>query len=206
MKRLIRYVLYKMYEIGFIESKRRRLINDRIEKKQMATFDDTVTLHLAHIKNNRTNKDFITIGSNSVIHGELLLYKHAGNISIGKDCFIGVDTKIWSAQNIKIGDRVLIAHNVNIHDNISHPLDSRLRHQDFVHIFSRNEGLQESIDLREAEIMIGDDVWIGFNSIIMKGVKIGNGAVIGAGSIVTKDVPDFAIVAENPARIIKYTT
>ena len=52
--------------------------------------------------------------------------------------------------------------------------------------------------------IIGNDVWIAAKSIVFQGVKIGNGAVIGAGSVVTKDVPDYAIVAGNPARIIRY--
>ena len=58
--------------------------------------------------------------------------------------------------------------------------------------------------MREAEVSIGNDVWIGMRSIIMPGVKIGDGAVIGAGAVVTKDVPDYAIVGGVPARIIKY--
>ena len=54
------------------------------------------------------------------------------------------------------------------------------------------------------EVSIGDDVWIGMRSIIMPGVRIGNGVVIGAGAVVTKNVPDFAIVGGVPARIIRY--
>ena len=57
---------------------------------------------------------------------------------------------------------------------------------------------------RVAKVTIGNDVWIGMRSIIMPGVKIGNGAVIGAGAIVTKNVPDYAIVGGVPAKIIKY--
>lgn len=53
-------------------------------------------------------------------------------------------------------------------------------------------------------IVIGSDVWIGSHAMIMSGVTVGQGAVVAAGSIVTKDVPDYAIVAGNPARIIKY--
>jgi len=56
----------------------------------------------------------------------------------------------------------------------------------------------------EKKCIIGNDVWIGTNSTILRGVTIGNGAVIGANTVVTKDVPDYAIVVGNPARIIKY--
>lgn len=54
------------------------------------------------------------------------------------------------------------------------------------------------------KVTIGNDVWIGMRSVIMPGVNIGNGAVVGAGAVVTKDVPDYAIVGGVPARVIKY--
>ncbi len=58
--------------------------------------------------------------------------------------------------------------------------------------------------MRISEVVIGNDVWIGMRVIIMPGVKVGDGAVIGAGAVVTKDVPDFAIVGGVPAKIIRY--
>ena len=56
----------------------------------------------------------------------------------------------------------------------------------------------------KGNVIIKNDVWIGMNSIILSGVTIGNGAVIAAGSVVTKDIPDYAVAAGNPARVIKY--
>jgi acetyltransferase-like isoleucine patch superfamily enzyme len=205
VKKLLKYLLYRLYVIASFEYKRRQTITDRAEKSKFATFDNSVLIHQAVILNNRGDKKWIHIGSNSLIRGELMLFKHGGQITIGKDCYLGDASKIWSSKKISIGDRVLISHNVNIHDNTSHPLDSAKRHEDFLEIIS-NGGSQNSPDIREDEIIIGDDAWIGFNAIILKGVKIGNGAIIGAGAIVTKDVPDFAIAVGNPLKIIKYTT
>lgn len=73
------------------------------------------------------------------------------------------------------------------------------------HNFSRNnlirlQGWSES----NCSIIIQNDVWIGANSVILPGITIGEGAIIGAGSVVTKDIPNFAIVAGNPAKIIRY--
>ncbi len=93
---------------------------------------------------------------------------------------------------------------MNIHDQNSHPLDSNLRHLDQMHILEK--GFQLENDLKEKEIIIKDDVWIGFNATILKGVTIGKGAIVGACTIVTEDIPDYAVVVGNPARIIKYTT
>lgn len=63
-----------------------------------------------------------------------------------------------------------------------------------------NEKLPEN----DRDIIIDDDVWIGINAIILGGVHIGTGSVIGAGSVVTKDVPPYAIVGGNPAKVIRY--
>ena len=82
--------------------------------------------------------------------------------------------------------------------------------RDFIAV-TRNHGFRDkSRTIREqgyendAPIYIGNDVWIGHRVIVLPGVHIGNGAVIGAGAVVTKDVPDYAIVGGNPARVIKY--
>jgi acetyltransferase-like isoleucine patch superfamily enzyme len=150
---------------------------------------------------NLRQKEDIKIGNNTHIKGELLLYKHGGNIDIGEYCFLGENSRVWSSVGVTIGNRVLISHNVNIHDSNSHPIDMEERHTHFKEIV--NNGHPNSIDLNEKIITIENDVWIGFNSSILKGVIIGEGAIIAANAVITKDVPPFTIVAGNPGKIIK---
>jgi acetyltransferase-like isoleucine patch superfamily enzyme len=201
IKRIIKYLAYRIYKMGEFESKKKQADLQKQEYNNHATISNDVILDSCVIHNNQNDKSKIKIGYRCVVKGQLLIFKHGGEILIGDHCFIGSDSKIWSSKKIVIGNRVLISHNVNIHDNISHPLDPEARHEDFLHIFSK--GLQESVDIREAEVVIEDDAWIGFNAIILKGVKIGKGAIVGAGAIVTKDVPAFSVVVGNTARVIK---
>jgi acetyltransferase-like isoleucine patch superfamily enzyme len=203
MKKLVKEFFFRLYMLGYREAKHRKLAADRLQKSQAAVIGQDVNADEGNIKNYRNKRECIHIGNRSVLQGELLLFKHGGQISIGEDCYIGPGSRVWSAKKISIGNRVLISHNVNILDNISHPLDASERHQDFTHIFFKG-GFQEKVDLKEAAITIGDDAWIGFNAIILKGVTIGKGAVIGAASVITDDVPDNAIVVGNPQRIVRY--
>jgi acetyltransferase-like isoleucine patch superfamily enzyme len=162
---------------------------------------DAVLHDTARIVNNIQQINAIQIGGFTHIKGELLTFGHGGKIKIGQYCFVGEQSKIWSAKSVLIGDRVLISHNVNIFDNATHPISAKARHEQFKQIISI--GQPKSIDLSESPINIGDDVLIGCMSIILSGVTIGEGAIVGAGSVVTKDVPAWTIVAGNPARVIR---
>jgi acetyltransferase-like isoleucine patch superfamily enzyme len=155
----------------------------------------------ASVANLRNDPSAINIGAHTHVRGELLIFGHGGRITIGEYCYVGEHSHIWSAKSILIGNRVLIAHNVNIFDNSTHPLSASARHEQFKHIVT--SGHPKQLDLSERPIIIEDDVWIGCMSIILKGVTIGRGAIIGAGSVVTKDVPPYTIVAGNPARVIR---
>lgn len=146
-------------------------------------------------------RENICIGRNTHIRGELLVYPYDGNIVIGDDCYIGEGTRIWSEKNIVIGNRVLIAHNVDIHDCNDHPMELRARHQHFEEIVKI--GFSKKFDLKGAPISIEDDVWIGFGACILKGVTIGRGAVIAAHSIVTKDVPAYSVVGGKASVVIR---
>ncbi|MGE6225983.1 CatB-related O-acetyltransferase, partial [Aeromonas media] len=130
------------------------------------------------------------------------------NSSIGKYTYLAGFANI---NNCKIGDFCSIADGVRIGIGM-HPLNYISTHPVFYSektIFPykllESSVLSKLPDYDESkEVIIGNDVWIGTSSIILDGVKIGNGVVIAAGAVVTKDVPDYAIVGGVPARIIKY--
>ncbi len=157
----------------------------------------------AKVVNMQGNKKVIDIGESTHIRGSLQVFKQGGKISIGNYCYLGENSYIWSAGEVSIGDNVLISHGVNIHDNISHPLNAKARHKDFLRIIGVKDYPIENFDLNPKKVIIEKDVWIGFNSIILKGVIIGEGAIIGAGSVVTKDVPAWTVIGGNPAKVIK---
>jgi maltose O-acetyltransferase len=81
-----------------------------------------------------------------------------------------------------------------------------LRHQHFVEMMSNGHPVSNEFDIKSKPVVIESDVWIGFNSTILKGVTIGTGAIVAACSLVTKDVPPKTIVAGNPARLIRDIT
>jgi acetyltransferase-like isoleucine patch superfamily enzyme len=160
---------------------------------------------MAQIINLQDISSAIKVGPKTCILGDLLTFAHAGSIEIGESCYLGEGSRIWSAAKVKIGNRVLISHSVNIHDTDGHPLDSHKRHEHFTQIVTTGHP-KKDIDLPSKPIHIHDDAWIGFNCTILKGVTIGEGAIVGASSVVTSDVPPFSIVAGNPARFIRKVT
>ena len=155
----------------------------------------------ARIRNASGGDGRIRVGSQSMILGELLTFGHGGQIAIGEWCYVGEGTRIWSALDISIGDRVLIAHNVNIFDSLTHPMDAAARHIQFQTIVT--SGHPTTIDLGERAVSIGSDAWIGANAVILRGVTIGNGSIVGAGAVVTRNIPAYTLAAGNPARYVR---
>ncbi|KWV43982.1 acetyltransferase [Bradyrhizobium macuxiense] len=155
----------------------------------------------ARIRNIRGDSDCIVIGANSIVRGELLTFAHGGRIEIGSWCYVGENSRIWSAGSIHIGDRVLIAHDVNVFDNLTHPVDHVVRHKQIQEMFTK--GHPRQLDLDERPVMINDDAWIGAGAFLMRGVQIGARAIVAAGSVVIRDVADDTVVAGNPARLVR---
>ncbi len=145
----------------------------------------------AVVENFRGGKSDIAVGANSYVRGRLLTYAHGGNIKIGEWCYIGLRTEIWSMNSITIGNRVLISHDVNIHDGTAHSTDPVERHTHFRNMIHHGHprNPDELPGVLSAPIVIEDDAWISFGVTVLRGVRIGAGSVIAAGSIVTSDVP-----------------
>lgn len=171
------------------------------QKKQCVVGEHTKFYESTSIIDSRRKEKRIQIGDRSHIKGELITLGHGGEISIGNDTYIGPNTHIWSGKKVTIGDRVLIGPDCYIFDNDIHPIDPEIRHKQFLEIVST--GQPEWITLNDKEIVIEDDVWIGANVIILKGVKIGGGGVVGAGSVVTHDIPANSIAHGNPAEVTR---
>lgn len=140
----------------------------------------------------------VMIDEQSQVDGSLLFDRENASIAIGKRVFM--NGSLAAAEGISIGDDVLIAWGVTIMDHNSHSISFSHRSED---VINWRVGKKDWTYVKIKPVKIANKVWIGFNSIVLKGVTIGEGAVVGAGSVVTKDVPEWTVVAGNPARIIR---
>jgi acetyltransferase-like isoleucine patch superfamily enzyme len=166
-----------------------------------AKIGKNVSLYV-HAEWTNRQKDQLVVGDH-VILGKVILHIHEkGQLRIGDfSALSGV--RIECAERVEIGKYCQISYHVEIHDNNSHPVDPESRKRQAVGVHVNKEGFG-SIYLSETKpVIIGDNVWIGHDVIILKGVHIGNNSIIAAGSIVTRDVPENAIVAGNPAKPVK---
>ena len=120
----------------------------------------------------------------NVVPIEIVCHKGA-RISIGDHTFINYGSSISAHKHIKIGRRCLLGHYLTLFDNNEHGVERR------------------DVPTPSAPIMIGDRVWIGSCVIILPGVSIGDHAAVGAGSVVTKNIPPNCLAVGNPARVLR---
>ncbi|MES2838448.1 MAG: acyltransferase [Bacteroidota bacterium] len=171
--------------------------------------NSTIDINKIHIRNPIDNKEYLSIGENSLIESTIIFEIESGKISIGDRCYIGQSTLI-SINEIEIENDVMVSWGCTIADNDAHSINSKERAND---VLEWKKGIDENkigkyknwLNVKNKKILIKKNAWIGFNSIILKGVTIGEGAIVAAGSVVTKDVADYTVVAGNPAKFVKNT-
>ena len=172
----------KFYGINFVYS----------DKAKINIDEDFVFSFNKSFRNKEPQKGFLELNSNSEINvkGNFILHNgahvilmHSAKLNLGSG-YINRNVKIRCFKEITIGNNVAISENVSIWDSDAHELQDSLR-----------DNVQP--------IKIGNHVWIGMNSIILKGVEIGDGAVIAAGSIVNKNVEENCLYGGIPAKKIK---
>lgn len=133
---------------------------------------------------------FAEIGEDSYIEPPFHANFGASHVKVGRMFYSNFNLTLVDDTYIYIGDNVLIAPNVTI-ATAAHPASPALRRY----------GLQYNLPVK-----IGNDVWIGSGVLIMPGVTVGNGSIIGAGSVVTKDIPENVIAVGNPCRVLREIT
>ncbi len=149
----------------------------------------------------------IEIGSDCLIFGSFFVEKPTAKITVGNGTFLGGSSFI-AADEIIIGDHVMFSWGCTTIDTNAHSLNNVQRQHDVMEwkksiAMGKPGALKNWDDVESKKIIIKNNAWIGFNSILLKGITIGEGAVVAAGSVVTKDVDDFTLVGGNPAKFIK---
>jgi maltose O-acetyltransferase len=165
------------------------LFNRRVEAKKLFRAYNRLDDDEVEKRNEIMQKLFKSVGQNVWIEPDFRC-EFGKNISIGNDVYINFGCVILDCGPVTIGNQVLIGPNVGIYD-ANHALDA-----------------QERMDgaLIPGKISIGNRVWIGGGTIILPGVTIGDDTVIGAGSIVTHDIPSGVVAVGNPCRVLRKLT
>jgi acetyltransferase-like isoleucine patch superfamily enzyme len=156
------------------------------------------------------NRKYVTIGQKGIINAHFIFESDKGEVVIGDNVHLGGVIFI-SRNKIEIQNDVTMAWGITIYDHNSHSIyweerknDNQQCYDDYVSCNGNNVVNKDWSYVADAPIVIESKVWVGFDVTILKGVTVGEGAVIGAKSVVTKNVEPWTVVAGNPAVVIKY--
>ena len=197
LKQIINKLFYNPYK--FIKKHSNIKVSDTVILLKSCTFRFD-----GKVKNNK-----VSIGDNSMVGCSFVFESDEGEINVGNNSYIGGGTTLISRNNISIGNNVTIAWGCTLYDHNSHSLDYIERQKDIERqnndyrngrnfIYSKDWSVVKS-----KPIIIEDNVWIGFDSVILAGVTVGEGSIIGARSVVRHNVEPWTVVAGNPAVVIK---
>jgi galactoside O-acetyltransferase len=190
------------------KSKKEKRNNKLLHTQKNFTYGkNTILLNELTIRNPYQNK--ITIGDDCMINCNFIFESDKGEIEIGDRCFINAGTNIISRSKIKFGNDITVAWGCTFYDHNSHSFDWKERAND---IRQQTKDYLECGDfiknknwdvVKSRPITIEDKAWIGMNCTILNGVTIGEGAIVGACSVVRENVEPWTVVAGNPAKVIK---
>ncbi|PZU84835.1 MAG: antibiotic acetyltransferase [Chryseobacterium sp.] len=190
MKSLLKKIISRLS----FDSKKNKSLPNIIDSKVQnpSNVDASTTVQFSEITGS------VNVGKRCLIHKTRL----SGQISIGNNTTInGPGTEFYSIEYpVKIGSFCSIARGTAIQEH-NHNINSISTYFIKYRVFGEKYGVDA---VSKGGITIGNDVWIGTQSVILTGVTIGDGAVIAANSVVTSDIPPYAIVGGTPARVLKY--
>lgn len=138
------------------------------------------------------------VGGGSLVRGLVTFSRSGARFVIGNNTSINGGTNISIAEGLEIGSNVLISYDCMIMDHNGHSLDPNIRKRDLPDLLEERPKDWSSVKM--SPIRIEDSAWIGARCIVLKGVTIGYGAIVAAGSVVSKNVSPYTVVAGNPAR------
>ena len=171
----------------------------KFERNFNIIISKTSIVHFWKIRFNKFKNSKLKVGEGSYVSSDINFEKDNAQLIVGDNTFIS-GAKFSIANYIYVGDNAQIAWGTLFFDHNSHSLDYKVRSTDLVNRFN-NIKVWDTIGIKK--IIIEDDVWIGANSIILKGVILKQGTVIAAGSVVTKSTEPFSLYGGNPAKFIK---
>lgn len=162
------------------------LLNDRLHAKSLCQKYNSLPADAKEEKLSLLKNLFGKKGSALTIEPNFFC-DYGFNIEFGENCYINHNCVILDCAKVKLGQNVLIGPNCGFYTAI-HPINAEERNQWFEYA---------------KPITVGDNVWFGGNVVVLPGVSIGNNTVIGAGSVVTKDIPNNVVAVGNPCKVIK---
>lgn len=176
-----------------------KLIADGNIKLGKNSFINNLSVVIYKPEKNNCN---IIIGDDCLVSGTITIYNTDSKVKIGDRVFIGANTELYCNKEISIESDVMLSWGITVIDTNSHSLMWEERRND-VQDWIKGSKYKDWSKVESKPVIIRSKSWIGFKSIILKGVNIAEGTIVGAGSVVTSSTDPFTIVGGNPAKLIK---
>lgn len=170
-----------------------------VDLKKLAILGKSLKIKYSIILNSK-RREQLKIGDFTILRNNKFFCFGKGKLEIGKYCYFGDDTQIDASKEVKIGNYCMFSNRVMVQDHNGHPVSPKKRRNQLINL---QKIATNVYDTEIKKVIIEDDVFIGMEAVILKGVTIGKGSIIAARAVVTKNVPSYSIAAGNPAKIVK---